>query len=394
MKQEHKLYAAIGAMLVLGIAVYMVMGEREKAAEARSVQAAQDLPVVKLTKEEAGKVTKFVIKNKDKGTVTIEKKGDEWRLTAPTDAKANEANVRSIVDNLEKIELTAVIGEDAAIHEKYELTDGKAIHVQAFKGDEKVLDMLFGKSGSRGQMARMGGEGAKPTVYATKGYSAYVWGREVKNWRHNEIMKFDEANPVAIEVENENGKFSFKKEEDAWSGVVYERDEDGKLKKKPRDIEDFDKEKLVKLMQAYKGLKATNFADEGADTGVDAPIESGGGTIRITMKDEQKPKFVIHVGKAQEGSNRYLKLEGDDQVYVVTSFSTDWASAKEEKFQKKEDPKDKVDEDFEGGDDKDDKDAKKDAKDAKKDAKKDAPKPAPAKKEAPKPAPAPKPTDK
>ena len=76
MKQEHKLYVAIGAMLALGIAVYVVMGERAKAAETRSVQAAVDLPVIKVAPEEAAKITKFVLANKDVGTVTLEKKGD------------------------------------------------------------------------------------------------------------------------------------------------------------------------------------------------------------------------------------------------------------------------------------------------------------------------------
>ncbi len=383
MKQEYKLYAALGAVVVLGFAVYSVFGERTKSAQARSVQAAEDLPAVKLSKDDAGKVTKFIIANKDKGTVTLEKKGDAWVLTAPVKAKANQGHIKSIIENLEKIELSATIGSDAAIHEKYELTDGKAVHVQAFKGDTKALDMYFGKAGSRGQMARIGGDGAKPTVYTTKGYSAYVWGREVRNWRHNEIITFEGGNVIAAEIENENGKFSFTKADDEWAGKLYKRDADGALAKKPSEIEKFDPTKVTKVIEGFKSLKATNFAEAKDDTGLDDALKSGGGIIRITMKDEDKPKYVIHVGKKQEGTNRFLKVEGDDTAYVVTNFSADWAIANVEKFAKAEDKKANKDDKDDDGED----DAKKDApKPAKKDAPKPAKKDAPPKPKAPAPA--------
>lgn len=351
MKQEHKLYATIGAAIALSIAVYVVMGERGEASQARTVSAsAEALPTVKLSKEEAEKVTKFVLKNKDKGEVTLEKKGDAWMVTKPISAKANDQNVKSIVENLEKIELSAVIGNDAAIHEKYELSGDKAVHVQAFKGDEKVIDMYFGKSGSRGQMARMGGDGATPTVYATKGYSAYLWGREIKNWRHNEVLKFEDGNAIATEVENENGKFSFTKADDKWTASFYARNDKGELADKGVDIEEFDESKVKDMLRAFKNLKATDFAQEKDDTGVDDAIKNGG-IIRVTMKDEDKPKYVLNVGKAQEGSNRYLKVDGDETVYVVTSWAGDWAGAKPEKFKKAAEKEEGADgEDLDGAD--------------------------------------------
>ncbi len=333
MKQEHKLYVFVGAAIALGIAVYVTMGERGKATQDRTTPtAASDLPVVKMAKEEAEKVTKFIIANKDQGEVTLEKKGDEWVITKPIEAQANQANVKSIVENLEKIEVTAVIGNDASIHDKYDLTEQKAVHVQAFKGDEKVVDMFFGKSGGRGQMARMADN---PTVYATKGYSSFLWGREVKAWRHNEILKFEDGNVIAAEVENEHGKFSFTKADDKWSAKFYKRNDKGELDAKGGDIERFDESKVTGMLGALKNLKATNFAEDKDDTGVDDAVKNGG-VIRITMKDEDQPKHVLHFGKAQEGSNRFLKVEGADAVYVVTSWAGDWATAKDEKFQKTE----------------------------------------------------------
>ena len=74
---------------------------------------------------------------------------------------------------------------------QYELTDDKGVHVVAYKGDAKATDLYFGKSGSRGQMARIAG---KDGVYIAQGYSAYLYTREVKNWRETSILKFEDAN--------------------------------------------------------------------------------------------------------------------------------------------------------------------------------------------------------
>ena len=81
------------------------------------------------------------------------------------------------------------------------------------------------------------------------------------------------------------------------------------------------------------------------------------------------------------------EIRGDDTVYVVTSFTADWAKANAEKFQKVDDPKDKVDENAKDKKKGDDKSEKKDAPKTKGKAA-DAPKP-----KAPK-APAPKPEGK
>src|SRR5688500_547921 len=108
MKKEYSLYLAVGALVVLGIAVYFVLGQEDTHAQAPSATAAQDLPVVKLSKEDAEKITKFVIKNADKGEVTLEKKGEKWEITKPMSAPASDANIKSVVENVQKIELSAI----------------------------------------------------------------------------------------------------------------------------------------------------------------------------------------------------------------------------------------------------------------------------------------------
>src|SRR5690606_33929525 len=152
MKQEHKLYAAIAVVVVLGVAVYAVRAEKKESVEALApTGAAAEMPLAKLTKEQTDKVTKLTVKG-EKGEVVLEKKGDDWEIVKPITAKANDQNVKSTIENLQKIEVEAKIADTAEVHAKYDLVDDKAVHVVAYEGDKPVFDWYFGKSGSRGHM--------------------------------------------------------------------------------------------------------------------------------------------------------------------------------------------------------------------------------------------------
>ncbi|MFP6686425.1 MAG: DUF4340 domain-containing protein, partial [Polyangiaceae bacterium] len=63
----------------------------------------------------------------------------------------------------------------------------------------------------------------------------------------------------------------------------------------------------------------------------DAP--KTGGVVRIKLKDDAGD-YTLRVGKAQEGSNRYLAKDGSDTVYVISSWASDWATAEPAKFEK------------------------------------------------------------
>jgi hypothetical protein len=339
MKTEHKIYAALAILALLGLGLYFSMQKKKQELTEHSATAATaDLPAISVPKDDVEKITKVEIKNADKSSVTLEKKGDAWEVTAPVSAKANATNVRSLLDNLKELKVKEVIDRGAGTYGQYELTDEKAVHVTAFKGADKALDLYFGKSGSRGQMARIGG---RDGVYVASGYSSYLYTREVKNWRETSILKFEDANVIQVSVTNKNGLFSFSKNGDKWAGSLTKRDKEGKLEKKPEKAwEKFDEAKVKDMLRAYKSLNAEDFGDEKADTGL-ADAEKEGGIIKITLKDNAG-EHVIKVGKTAKGSSKFATKEGGDgTVYVLSSWSADWATADRAKFEKADDKKGK-----------------------------------------------------
>jgi hypothetical protein len=346
MKTETKLTLAFVILVALVGGFFYSRSQQKKEDAAHAPTAASaDLPPIALPKDDGDKVTKIEIKNADKSNVTLEKKGDAWELTAPVSAKAEQSNIKSLLDNLKELKIKETIAKSADLYPQYDLTDEKAVHVVAYKGPDKVVDLYFGKSGSRGQVMRIG---ARDGVFVADKYSSYLYTREVKNWRERTILKFEDANAIQVTVENKNGLFSFSKNDDKWSSSVTLRDKDGKLNKDPEKKWDkFEPEKVKDLLRAYKSLNAEDFGDDKSDAGFADAVKEGG-VVKIKLKDNAGDHTIL-VGKTSKGTSRFAKKEGADIVYTISSWSADWATAGLSKFEKSDKPEKKDDHDDHGG---------------------------------------------
>jgi hypothetical protein len=261
-------------------------------------------------------------------------------------AKAEQSNIKSLLDNLKELKLTESITKSADLYGQYDLTDEKALHIVAYKGADKAADLYFGKTGSRGQVVRVGGkDGVWVGAPAGKpgAYSSYLYARDVKSWRERTILKFEDANAIQVTVENKNGFFSFSKNDDKWSGSVTLRDKDGKLNKDPeKKWEKFESDKVKDLLRAYKSLNAEDFGDDKSDTGL-ADAAKEGGIVKIKLKDNAG-EHTIKVGKTAKGSSRFAQKEGSDIIYTISSWSADFATVGQAKFEKSDKKDEKKDE--------------------------------------------------
>jgi hypothetical protein len=349
MKTEVRIYAAIAILAVLGGGYYLTTKDSKIEAEKRGTSASkQDLPSIALSKEDGEKVTKIEIVNAEKGKVVLEKKGDAWEIVEPMQAKANQNDVKSLIEGLDDLKITDSIDRGTGAYDQYEVADKKAIHVTVFKGADKALDLFVGKSGTRGQMVRVAG---KDGVFAAQGYQAWLYTKEAKNWRDKSILKFEDKDASKVVVENKNGKFTFEKKDGKWVASREKLDKKGELETVEK-WEKFEAKKVDDLLRAYKGLNAVDFGDDkqkpdSADTGL-ADAKKEGGTITIQVGGDTHK---LKIGKTQKGSNRFfLKEGGDGTVYVVSSWAADWATAEASKFEAKD--KDKKDKKDDKGEDK------------------------------------------
>lgn len=336
MTTDKKLYAAVAVLAILGGAVYLQNKKRAEEASAHSVEsAAEALPKLQLTDEQVKTIDRVEIQKPGEGgdggdpptSVALVKKGEEeWNVAEPVDAKGNASNVKSLLDNLKRLEVKEEIASTKDAWAKFDLTDDKALHAVFKKGDEVLLDMYVGENGSRGQMVRIAG---RDGVYAVKGYSSFLYSRDVAGWRDKKIFEFDEKDVAKVTIENENGAFVFEKDGESWKA------EHAEPKKPAKEIEEFDKAKLDSMIRAYKGLNATDFGDgkQPSDVGLAEPAA----TVTIELKGGSG-KHVLKVGDTSEGSNRWVMKNGSNQIWSVSSWTADWATAKADKFQKSDEP--------------------------------------------------------
>lgn len=316
---EKKIYVALGVLALMAGGLYMqqrnVAEEMAKHAPGALVAS---LPEIKLSAEDAEALTRIEIRNADQGEVVLEKQGDAWAMTKPISYPAHRQNVKSLIENLRELKLKDTIDPGESQYATYELDDEKAVHVTAFKGDEKVVDLYFGKSGSRGQMTRMG---AQPGVYIAGGYSSYLYTREAKSFRDNEIFRFNDAKVVGVEVSNANGVFKFSKEGEAWSGTL-----------KGQKFATLDGEKVKDFLRAYKTLNADEFADEKTDD--DMGLEKPVATVKITLDEDGGTRTLFVGTESEEPKGRYAKKPDGATAFVIGSWVADWATADKAKFEK------------------------------------------------------------
>jgi uncharacterized protein DUF4340 len=329
MDQQKKLYVAIGVLLVLGGLLFVQrQGEHKEAAQHSIEGQAANLPKLEVTEESTKAIDRIVIhKPASKEGAAAEdielvKTGeDAWSLDKPAKAKANASNVKSLLDNLPKLALSEVISETKDEYERWGVTDDKALHATFYKGQEGVVDLYFGENGSRGQMTRLAKQDG---VYAIKGFSKWLYERDAKGWRDKSMLKFDDKEVVKVSIQNGNGAFVFDKAGESWTG------KHGKAAAQAKPIDKFQPSKVDDLLRAYKALSAIDFGDG------KQPAEVGLATPAATVTIELKGGTGVHilkVGNTAEGTNRWALTNGSDQIYSISSWSADWATADVAKFQ-------------------------------------------------------------
>jgi hypothetical protein len=328
MDQQKKLYAAVAILFALiALLVFQRRGEHADYAQHSLEGQAAKLPKIELTEENTKAIDRIVIHKPGKDGAAAEdielvKAGEEaWSLEKPTKAKANASNVKSLLENLPKLELSEAISETKDEYDRWSVSDEKALHATFFKGQENVFDVYFGENGSRGQMTRLAKQDG---VYAIKGFSKWLYERDAKGWRDKSMLKFDDKEVVKVQVQNANGVFVFDKAGEGWTG------KHGKTAALAKSIDKFQSSKVDDLLRAYKALSAIDFGDNKqlAECGLDKPE----GTVTVELKGGTGV-HILKVGKVSEGTNRWAITNGSDQIYSISSWSSDWATADAKKFQ-------------------------------------------------------------
>jgi hypothetical protein len=324
MSRDKLIIAGVVVLGLLGALVYMQAKKDEAIGQPQA--SSKDFPSISAPEE----IDRISITNGDKPEVMLEKVADPagaatdggaggtWQLSKPVKAAANQQSVKDLVANLKELKVDSQVNLTLSddVRKDKQLDAAHAVHVMAWKGGDKKVDELFGKSGPAGQLVVVPD---KPSaVWAAKGYSAYLYTKEPKDFRDKELLKFDDGNVAHVTIANTHGTLSFTKG-DKWAGT---------FDKKP--IPRFDEEKVRDMLRAYKALNADDFGDGKslAETGLDKPDAD----VTIELKDGAG-RYELAIGKVGTGTNHWAKRSDQDTIVQITSYASEFALSDTSKYQ-------------------------------------------------------------
>jgi len=233
----------IGALLLAGLGFLVLSTSQEGRGAGRPPSTSIDLPAIGAPSD----INKISITNGEKGEVVLEKvaspggadtsadagPSEVWMVTKPVRALANQVSTKDLVSNLQdlKVDSEVHLTLDDTVRKDKQLDPAHAVHVVAWKGSDKKVDENFGKSGPAGQLVVLG---SKPNqVWAAKGYSSYLYTKDVKDFRDKEILKFEDNSVARVTIVNAHGTFSFTKG-DKWAATLSKKRSRSSMKRSSR----------------------------------------------------------------------------------------------------------------------------------------------------------------
>jgi hypothetical protein len=339
MRAAHKILAS-AVLLALGAGGVCLLGARQTPIPAERASATPPaLPAIALGKGEAARVSKLELTSPDL-EVRMEKRGAGWELTAPIVTEASSAKVVQAIQNLETLHLWKQLDPGTSYYDQYDLTADKALHIVAWKGADKVIDLFCGKGSSDGQLVRLPDrEGMFALInWGPQGYAGFLFTGDLRSWRETSIFNFAPEEVVGVEITNPKGGITFAKIDGRWLATRTKPKPDGQLGR-ATPWSGFDATKIETLLRDYRALAAEDFGDgvTRAEAGIDE-AERSGGVIRIRLKGGAV--LTLRVGKVANNrtrwaikDGRWAAKDGGGTLYAIAPWPAAWAIADAHTFE-------------------------------------------------------------
>ncbi|HIE50539.1 MAG TPA: DUF4340 domain-containing protein [Armatimonadetes bacterium] len=248
------------------------------------------------------------------------KEGEEWQLTAPLKAKADEAEIDTLLTAVHDLKIDDFVEEEAADLTPYGLDQPQATVV-----------LTLGAKGENALLLGKKKEGDTDT-YTTKLYAKrrgdkrvfLVNGdildklrKEPKDLRDKKILDFEKDQATHLVITKAGQTVELKRTQKAEG----EKEEEWQLVQ-PVKLQ-ADTEKVSDILYALRDLRATDFIDNPSDL---APYQlvSPRAEVTLTVEERKEPLKLLVGKKAADGTGLFVMRPGTSVVYKVrTGFWDD-----------------------------------------------------------------------
>ncbi|MBK6528573.1 MAG: DUF4340 domain-containing protein [Deltaproteobacteria bacterium] len=239
-------------------------------------------------------------------TIELEKRAGAWVMTAPGRGPTEARAVEDLVDRFANMKVTMVRARSAGSHAAFEVDDAHATRVTLKAGSGVVVDLFVGAAVGAGTAVRVP---SRPETFEVDQSITSMVQRESRDWRNREITHASRESVQSVEWINRNGTFRFTRNGETWSAAP------------GTTVERLDTARVGSLVDSVANLRATDFAAEGATSGVaaDSPrvtLTTGGG-------DAAAQTVTVRLGNNSGDNESFAQREGTDTVFVVTRAMAD-----------------------------------------------------------------------
>jgi hypothetical protein len=258
----------------------------------------RDKTVLKIDRE---KVERIEVQTPER-TLTFLKRGEDWRITSPIDARADFGGVEGIVGRLNTSPMKSI--EAAEVKDPKELAkyglDKPAAIVRVTAGSSQA-GLAIGKPAAEGTVYAR--DLSRPLVFTIESSLADELKKPADEFRIKDLFDARAFNTTRIEAVRQGQTLAFEKEKDTWKQVT-------------PSAKSADAAKVEALLAALTGARANAFETKMAATGLDTP------EIVVTVKfDEGKKQEKVTFAK--KGSDAFAQREGDSAAAKIDAATLD-----------------------------------------------------------------------
>jgi hypothetical protein len=265
----------------------------------------RDKTVLKFDRE---KVDSLEIASADR-TLKFAKKGPDWRMTAPVDARADFSAIEGVVGRLNTAQMKALTAPDATDLKPYGL-DKPAYTVRLGAGSAQAA-LAIGKSAGEGVFYAK--DLSRPLIFTVESALVDELKKPADDFRVKDLFDARAFNINRIEATRGGQTVAFEKSKGAAKGNEPPPEVWKQVTPSAKDV---DSSKMDTFISALTNARATSFVDKTAGTGLDAPEL----TVSIKYEDNQKQERVAF---GRHGQDAFAHRDGEPGAAKIDASALD-----------------------------------------------------------------------
>ncbi len=232
-------------------------------------------------------------------SIELSKSNGSWTMTAPGQGPTEGRSVTDLLDALGDMHAVSIAGRNVASYEGFEVDDAHATHVTLKNGSAVLLDIFVGAPVDNGTAIRVPGH---TEIYRVNKSLHSMVTRAPRDWRDRDITRVERSAVQSVEWTNTHGTFHFDHSGDTWTPGG------------GHTIERLDTARVSALVDSVSNLRATDFADANATTGIspDAPH-----VTLVTGGDAGAQTIVVRLGSNAGENESYVQRDGSPIVFTI-----------------------------------------------------------------------------